>query len=147
MQPKHILLCLSTLATFSAYAQQQKVITEADSKDGKVLTYVEQMPKAGYDYLDFLNKNIHYPDSAIAHDITGRVIVRFIVNEDGHISDVTAIRGVGGGLDQEAVRVVSMFPPWKPGIQKGKPVKVFFTLPIVFSLDDPKDKAAPKGGK
>ena len=97
-------------------------------------TYVEQMPVAGYDYQDYLNKHIIYPDAARENNITGKVIVRFVVNEDGSITDVQVARGVDPSLDNEAKRVVATFPKWKPGKQNGKAVKVYFTLPIVFTL-------------
>ena len=99
-----------------------------------IFSYVEQMPSAPYDYQDYLNKHIVYPDAARESNIEGRVIVKFVVNEDGAISDVQVQRGIGGGCDEEAKRVVSSFPKWKPGKQNGKPVKVYFTLPIVFKL-------------
>ncbi len=99
-----------------------------------IYTYVEQMPSAGYDYQQFLNNHLHYPDSARVHDIEGRVIVKFVVNEDGSISDCSIAKGVNSYLDAEALRVVRKFPPWKPGHNNGKPVKVYFTLPIVFKL-------------
>lgn len=100
-----------------------------------VFNYVEQMPVAGFDILSYLAKNIKYPDAARENNIDGRVVVKFVVNEDGHVSDVQVVRGIGGGCDEEAVRVVSAMPNWKPGKQNGKAVKVFFTLPIQFKLE------------
>ncbi len=61
-------------------------------------------------------------------------MVNFVVNEDGSISDVKVVRGIGRGCDEEAMRVVKMMPKWKPGRQKGEPVKVSYTLPISFRL-------------
>ncbi len=100
-----------------------------------VYFYVEQMPKAGYDYQQYLNEHIKYPEAARASNVEGRVIVRFIVNEDGSISDCTVMRGIGSGCDEEALRVVKSFPAWSPGRQAGKPVSVYYTLPIVFRLN------------
>lgn len=102
----------------------------------QVFTYVEQMPAPGYDYQQYLGSHIHYPDSALVHDIEGRVVVKFIVNEDGHISDCTIEKSVNSYIDAEALRVVRSFPRWQPGRQNGKPVRVYFTLPIVFKLTD-----------
>ena len=107
---------------------------QTTTKNTAVYQYVEQMPRAGYDYQKYLAKNIHYPLSAAEKKITGRVIVKFVINEDGHISNCSVLKGIGGGLDEEAIRVVSNMPPWLPGKQNGKPVKVYFTLPINFML-------------
>jgi protein TonB len=97
-------------------------------------TYVEQMPIAGYNMNEYLSKNLNYPAVARENNIEGRVLVTFVVNEDGSVSHVKATRPVGGGLDEEATRVVSAMPKWKPGKQNGIPVKVYFTLPINFQL-------------
>jgi protein TonB len=82
----------------------------------------------------YLAENIHYPDSAIEHNIEGRVIVKFVVNEDGRISDCEIVKRVDKDCDEEALRVVKKMPRWKPGIQNGKAVRVYLTLPIVFKL-------------
>lgn len=100
----------------------------------EVFTYVELMPEATFDMAEFIGSNIHYPDSARKKGTEGRVIVKFIVNEDGKVSDVRVMKGIGDGCDEEALRVVTMMPPWKPGKQNGKKVKVYFTIPIMFKL-------------
>ena len=100
-----------------------------------IFSYVEQMPVPGFVMDEYLSKNIQYPASARDNNIDGKVIVKFVVNEDGSVSDVSLIRGIGGGCDQEAMRVVASMPKWKPGKQNGKPVKVYFTLPISFKLE------------
>jgi protein TonB len=97
-------------------------------------TYVEQMPAPGYNMNEYLSKNLNYPTVARENNIEGRVLVTFVINEDGSVSHVKAIRPVGGGLDEEATRVVSAMPKWKPGKQNGIPTKVYFTLPINFTL-------------
>ncbi len=101
----------------------------------KIFSWVEQMPAPAFNLGAFLSANLHYPDAARESNIEGRVMVKFVVNEDGHISDVQLDRGIGGGCDQEALRVIAAMPHWKPGKQNGKPVKVYFTQPIVFKLD------------
>jgi len=104
----------------------------------QIFTYVEQMPDfPGGDAarMDFLRKNLHYPDVARENNIQGRVTVRFVVDEEGNISDVNVIKGIGGGCDEEAKRVVMKMPKWKPGKQNGRAVKVYFTLPIMFTLE------------
>ena len=92
------------------------------------------MPKSDYDFSAYLAKNMKYPAVAQENNIQGRVIVKFVVNPDGSISDVTVVRGIGGGCDEEAKRVVQAAPKWKPGKQNGKAVPVYFTLPITFNL-------------
>jgi periplasmic protein TonB len=99
--------------------------------------YVEQMPEAPYDVNSYLSKNIIYPAAARENNIEGRVVIQFIVNEDGGISnaEVVSSRRVAGGLEQEALRVVKSMPKWRAGKQNGRPVKVFFTLPVSFKLN------------
>ena len=83
----------------------------------------------------YLQENLHYPDIARENNITGRVVVKFVVNEDGSASDPKVVRSVGGGCDEEAQRFIAAMPNWKPGIQNGKPVKVYYTQPITFNLE------------
>lgn len=98
---------------------------------------VEQMPefengvKAMY---EFLGKNIVYPAVARENGIEGTVYVGFVVSKDGTIRDVQIKRGIGGGCNEEAVRVVKMMPKWKAGKQNGKAVNVAFTIPVKFKL-------------
>jgi periplasmic protein TonB len=85
----------------------------------------------------FLQKNLHYPAAAIDARAQGKVFLSFIVEKDGHISSIVVERGVGFGLDEEAVRVLKLAPAWKPGIQNGHQVRVKFNMPISFQLTDP----------
>jgi len=84
--------------------------------------------------MNFLANNIKYPKLAIEVGITGIVYVTFITEKDGSISNIQVIKEIGGGCDEEAVRVVRMMPKWNPGKQNGFPVRVKLTLPIKFSL-------------
>ncbi len=84
--------------------------------------------------MKFLSDNIRYPVIAQENGIQGRVICSFVVEKDGSITDVQVVRGVDPSLDKEAVRVIQSMPKWKPGKQRGKAVRVRFTLPIVFRL-------------
>jgi protein TonB len=95
---------------------------------------VQQMPEPSVDMNDYLNKNLHYPDAARENNVEGRVVLQFVVNENGMVSDIQVVRGIGGGCDEEAVRVLKAMPPWKPGRQNGQAVKVYFILPISFAL-------------
>ena len=81
----------------------------------------------------YLAHNVKFPSPAEESGVQGQVVVHFVVEKDGSISNVTVLRGIGGGYDKEAVRVVKNMPKWKPGMQKGKPVRVSFNLPIRFT--------------
>lgn len=103
-----------------------------------VYQVVEQMPEfpgGQAALMDYLKKNLRYPEIARESEVQGRVIVRFVVNEDGKISDVVILRDIGAGCSQEAKRVVSSMPKWAPGRQNGKVVKTYFTLPVTFRLN------------
>lgn len=103
----------------------------------EIFVVVEEMPEfpGGQSALmKYLSENIRYPVIAQENGIEGRVICSFVVERDGSITDVQVVRGVDPSLDREAVRVIQSMPKWKPGKQRGKPVRVRFTLPIVFRL-------------
>lgn len=101
----------------------------------EIFAYVEQMPEPSVNVNEFLSKNLRYPELAKENNIQGRVTLRFVVDEQGDVSDVTVVKGIGGGCDEEAKRVVMKMPKWKPGKQNGKAVKVYYTLPISFRLE------------
>jgi protein TonB len=82
----------------------------------------------------YLQKNLKYPQLAIETGLSGTVYIQFVVSKNGDILDAIVLRGIGGGLDQEALRVIKLMPPWTPGKHNGKPVSVIFTLPIKFQL-------------
>jgi len=104
-----------------------------DPPVAKPIRYVEQMPQ--FDELnEYLSTHLRYPEAAKENNMQGRVSVEFVVNEDGSISNARVLKGIGGGCDQEALRVINGMPKWKPGKQNGKAVKVYFVLPIVFVL-------------
>ncbi|PSK94960.1 energy transducer TonB [Taibaiella chishuiensis] len=99
--------------------------------------FVEQMPEfpGGQKALmDFLRKNLRYPKTAIEQEIEGNVHVSFVVNAQGVIENIKLLRGIGGGCNEEAVRVVSAMPKWKPGKQNGQFVRVSYIMPIAFRL-------------
>jgi len=82
----------------------------------------------------YLQKNLKYPPMARENNITGRVIMSFVVEKNGNLTDIKVLRGIGGGCDEEAIRVLKNAPAWKPGIQNGRPVRVAYTMPIFFQL-------------
>ncbi|MEE0082869.1 MAG: energy transducer TonB, partial [Paludibacteraceae bacterium] len=90
--------------------------------------------------MEFLKSNLVYPKAAQDSSIQGRVIVKFTVEKDGSITDVEVVRGVHPALDEEAVRVVSMMPKWKPGTQMGDTVRTKFTLPVLFKINQEESK-------
>jgi periplasmic protein TonB len=85
----------------------------------------------------WLSNNIHYPVAAQEMNIEGRVYLNFVVGKDGSVNNVSVTRGVDPLIDQEAVRLLSAMPRWKPGLQNGKPVKVSYNIFITFKLDKP----------
>lgn len=109
-------------------------VVEAAPPPPAIFTYVEQMPTPSVEIGTYLAQHIHYPEAAKEGGIEGKVILKFVVNEDGGISDITVLRGIGGGCDEEAKRVLAGMPKWKPGKQNGRAVKVYFNLPVVFKL-------------
>lgn len=103
--------------------------------DALIFTIAEKMPEfdGGQKALNkYLDKNLRYPQIAKDNKIHGTVFVKFVVNEDGSLSDMLVIRGIGGGCENEALRLVQEMPAWQPATQNGKPVKCYFTLPIKF---------------
>ena len=84
----------------------------------------------------FLSKNLRYPEQASQAGVSGRVLVSFIVEKDGHITDIQVLKAAGYGFDEEAKRVLKMAPMWKPGIQNGQAVRVRYTIPINFTISE-----------
>ena len=119
-------------------------VEETEEPQEKVIfQVVEEMPEfpGGMgEAMKFLAKNIKYPVAAQQAKIEGRVIVQFVVERDGSISDIHTVRSVSPELDAEAIRVVSLMPKWKPGKQRGKAVAVKYTMPIMFRLQSPAPK-------
>lgn len=112
-------------------------VTEEDPN--KIFTSVEQVPEfpGGMEaFGKYLGKNIHYPAVARENGTQGRVIVSFVCERDGSLTDIHVVRGIGDGCDEEAVRVLKSSPRWKPGIQNGKPVRVSYSVPIAFTLSE-----------
>ena len=116
--------------------------------DEPVFEVVEQMPEfpnGGVTGLtEYIKKNLRYPEEAKKAGTQGRVVVQFLINKNGAISDVSVLRSVDRLLDAEAVRLVRSMPKWKPGMQKGKAVTVKYTLPVPFRLKDVEAEASDK---
>ena len=113
-------------------------VEEEEPEEQTIFEAVEQMPEfpnggmAGL--MQYLSKNIKYPTIAQENGTQGRVTVQFVVNRDGSIVDAKVLRGVDPYLDKEAIRVISSMPKWKPGMQRGKAVRVKYTVPVMFRL-------------
>jgi protein TonB len=124
--------CLIMLLAFPGFALQT---LQAQDKPEQVYTIVEQMPEfpGGMpELMKFLAQNIKYPREAQKAKIEGTVFVNFIVTQEGKTDEIIVVKGIGKACDEEAIRVIAIMPPWKPGIKDGKEVAVRFTLPIRF---------------
>ena len=115
------------------------VVQEEEEEESaqQIFTVVEKQPEypgGTAELFKYLSKAIKYPVIAQENGIQGRVVCSFVVNRDGSIVDIQVMRGVDASLDKEAVRVISEMPKWKPGEQRGKPVRVRFILPVQFRL-------------
>jgi len=110
-------------------------VEEEDTEEIFVIVEEYPVPFGGMAaFYQYVNNKIKYPRQALVLNIEGRVFVQFVVGKDGSLTDATVIRGIGGGCDEEAIRVVKDAPGWKPGKQRGKPVRVKMVLPITFKI-------------
>lgn len=126
----------STLEKTAKGESEEKQSQQSETSN-KVHDVVEQMPSfPGGDaaLMRFLSTNVHYPAVAEENGIQGRVVVTFIIERDGSISDVKVVKSVDPSLDKEAVRVIESMPRWKAGTQNGEPVRVKYTMPVTFRL-------------
>ncbi|MDE6142440.1 MAG: energy transducer TonB, partial [Muribaculaceae bacterium] len=120
--------------------QEQVVVKEPEPekpKEEEIFQAVEQnaeFPGGQAALMKFLKDNIRYPEAAQQNDIQGRVIVRFVVEKDGSIGQITIMKGVDKDLDREALRVVKKMPKWQPGKNNGVAVRSYFNLPVTFRL-------------
>lgn len=106
-------------------------------------TIVERMPQfpgGQEEMFKFIGANIKYPEDAVEAGVEGVVYVTFVVDKDGSIGGARVLRGIGSGCDDEAVRVVMAMPKWEPGMQRGKPVRVQYNMPIRYKLNEPEKK-------
>lgn len=102
-----------------------------------IYIFAEQMPEfvGGESKMEtYFNRNIIYPQEALKNKIEGKVIVTFIIEKDGSTSNIEVVKKLGWGIDEEAIRLISKMPAWRPGKLEGRLVRIRFTLPIVFNL-------------
>ncbi|MCD7925623.1 MAG: energy transducer TonB [Bacteroides sp.] len=112
-------------------------VEEEEPEEQQIFQVVEEMPEfpGGMgECLKFLGNNIKYPTISQENGVQGKVIVQFVVNKDGSIVDPVVVRSVDPYLDKEALRVIKAMPKWKPGKQRGKAVRVKYTVPVTFKL-------------
>lgn len=110
---------------------------EIEEEVDEVFMVVEEEPApiGGIEaFYEYLNEELKYPMGATRLGVQGMVFVRFIIEKDGSITDVEVVKGIGAGCDEEAIRVIENAPPWKPGKQRGKPVRVRKVIPVRFIL-------------
>ena len=131
MKRASLLLSVCLLLTLSTAAQTNH--PGSGDKTERPVDGLEK-PRPDFDLNEYLSSNLNYPDSARKKGIEGRVVVKFVVNKAGGIEKCEIVKGIGGGCDEEAIRVVKKMPAWIPGKKDGKPVSVYFTLPISFKL-------------
>ena len=140
-----IALALLAFANPKTEAAVKASALQGDVRKSKVYDAVEQMPEfpgGVEEMMNYLSQNIHYPVNAAKNNVEGRVVLQFVVEKDGQIGEVMVARSVDPELDAEAVRVVKSMPNFIPGRQDGKPVAVWYTIPIFFKLQSkqqPKD--------
>ncbi|WP_423147570.1 TonB family protein [Rubrolithibacter danxiaensis] len=119
-------------------SQKEEFSPSSDSDSTHNFAAVEvtpEFPGGQEGWSEYLSKNLRYPKEAREKNIEGRVTVQFIVRENGNLSDIKVLRGIGSGCDEEAVRVLENSPTWNPGINNGIKVKVSYVMPIVFQID------------
>lgn len=134
---KYFVIIVLLVLPFISFSQANTITEEQP-----VFLVVEEMPvyPGGDEAMrQFLVSNIIYPQIAKENNIQGKVFVEFIIEKTGDVTNVKVIRGVDPLLDDEAVRVVKLFPKWTPGKQEGKLVRVRFIVPIIFKLDTEKE--------
>lgn len=118
--------------TVVGYGEQKSADTS-----GQVFAIVEKMPQfpGGEKAInEFISKTLQYPVIAQENGIQGKVVCSFIINQDGSVTDAEVVSGVDPSLDREALRIVSAMPKWTPGTQRGKAVRVKYTMPVTFTL-------------
>jgi TonB family protein len=118
------------LQDVSSYAENMK-----NTQDVYAVVEEAASPAGGFkEFMTYLQTNLTYPEAARKANIQGKVFVQFVVQKDGSLSDIQVLKGIGGGCDEEAVRVIAASPKWNPGKQKGMAVKQRMSVPIAFNL-------------
>lgn len=131
MKKLFITLSFVLIGIFSANAQTNEPVYEQ----------VDVMPEyqgGMAEMVNFIGKNLKYPEQAVKANIIGKVIVKIIIEKDGSVNSVSFLKGIGFGCDEEVERIVKIMPKWKAGVKDGKAVRTSFVLPVMFALDNTK---------
>lgn len=123
--------------------QNESLLLTEEELEEPVYEVVESMPEfpgGMHELMNFIEKNVRYPEVARKHGMQGRVIVRVVIDKDGSVTEPTIVRSIDTELDNEALRIVKLMPKWKPGTQRNKAVKVKYTFPVTFRLADSMEK-------
>lgn len=144
MKLQHILPLLALLACTPCRAQNEVIITEEPvaipeqahdpNEPFAIVEVMPEFPGGAEAMFKYINRELKYPEEAVENGVQGVVYVTFVVETDGSVTGVNVLRGIGGGCNEEAVRVVSAMPNWTPGKQRGKEVRVKYNLPLRFKL-------------
>lgn len=133
-----------------AFSTVQGQVADSINSDREIVEFITVETKAVFPggeaaMINYISQNLNYPSLAVENNISGKIILEFIINKDGSVSDVRSIgKTLGYGLEEEAIRVVQNMPDWKPATMKGEPVRMRFRLPINFSLPEVPDKKNKK---
>ena len=130
---KQVLLLFAILLPTLTFGQISDTFSQVDVTKW-ICYHPDQQPQFKGEVYRFLAKNIRYPADARKNRITGKVILSFIVENDGNISNIKVVKGIGFGCEEEVIRVCRKMPKWKPGIKDGIPVRVYIEFPVSFSL-------------
>jgi len=125
----------SLLFVFSGFSQELETEVKTDKMETAFDTRPE-FPGGAEALYKFISQNVIYPADAMEAEIQGRVMVQFLVDEEGNVKDAVIQQSISPSLDREALRVVRSMPKWKPGMLDGKPVSAYFRLPITFKLQE-----------
>lgn len=128
MKKLFLIVFFMAFVSVNAYSQSK----EQDDAVYSMVSEQPSFPEGMQKMMKFISENRKYPAEAKAKDIHGKVIVAFVVERDGSLSDVKIRRGIGYGCDEEAIRLIKSMPKWTPGKQNGKAVRVSFMLPVTF---------------
>jgi TonB family protein len=134
MKTKMLFLLLGYFAFYRNEIPAQT--TPTDSSKIRPILDKEPSPKGGFQaFYQYISRSIRYPNEARDQGIEGKVVIQFIVNPDSSLSDIQVVKGIGGGCDEEALRIVRNSPKWIPGEQNNRRVKAYMNLPIMFKLE------------
>ena len=131
---KLILLSMMAVFCLSTVSAQKTVVSQKNQKVYEVVDQMPEFPGGMPAMIEFLQNNVKYPADAEKQKVEGRVLVSFVVETDGSVSDVQVMKKAFPSLDAEALRVAKAMPNWTPGKHQGKLVRVHYTLPISFHL-------------